>query len=79
MCECVCVLAKEGDGDEEEEKKGQEQGPICQRNAQNPSHSTPSPRGRERETTHLWQFFFCEEWGCPTLIKTAPTEGAGTF
>lgn len=24
----------------------------------NPSHSTLSPRGHERETTHLWQCFF---------------------
>lgn len=39
-------------------RERQEQGPICQRSAQNPSHSTLSPRGQGRETTHLWQFFF---------------------
>lgn len=80
MCECVCVLAKEGEGDGDEEKR-QEQGPICQRSAQNPSHSTPSPRGQERETTHLWQFFFfvVVKNGVAPLIKTAPTKGAGTF
>lgn len=68
---------------EMKKKKRQEQGPICQRSAQNPSHSTPGPWGQERETTHLWQFFFLffwKEWGCPPpLLKTAPTKGAGTF
>lgn len=64
VCECVCVLAKEGEGDGDEEKR-QEQGPICQHSARNPSHSTRSPMGQERETTHLWQCFFVKNGVAP--------------
>lgn len=41
----------------------------------NPSHSTLSPKGHKRETTHLWQCIFrllsSKKPGLPRLITTA--------
>lgn len=83
MCECVCVLAKEGEGDGDEEKKktGTRTHLSAQRTKSLPFHSGSLGTGARDNSlvAVFFSFFFCKEWGCPPLIKTAPTKGAGTF
>lgn len=83
MCECVCVLAKEGEGDgDEEKKKDRNKDPSVSAAHKIPPIPLRVPGDRsERQLTcgSFFFFFFCKEWGCPPLIKTAPTKGAGTF